>query len=142
MVAAPLFSQLAPANASCLKKSVLSAIVGDLILLDTEAHHSPPNSHILMRWPLLEHPIQIERIQPTIFGMFGLDCSNEILRHAAFGQIFPTILYTYTSSFFGYIDVEGPLHKTQYPNYQCSQKRSEPLSYFLFRIASKMIFPL
>jgi hypothetical protein len=54
-----------------------------------------------------------------------LRISSPLAQHAAFGQIIPTILYTYTSSFFGYIDVEGPLHKTQYPNYQCSQKRKQ-----------------
>ncbi len=49
VVAAPLFSQLAPANASCLKKSVLSALVGDLILLDTEAYSLISKSFIPIR---------------------------------------------------------------------------------------------
>jgi hypothetical protein len=39
VVSAPLFSQLCPANATCLKKCVLSTFGGDMILLDTEAHH-------------------------------------------------------------------------------------------------------
>jgi hypothetical protein len=39
VVSAPLFSQLGPENATCLKKSVLSTLNGDLILIDTEAHH-------------------------------------------------------------------------------------------------------
>jgi hypothetical protein len=39
VVSAPLFCQLAPENDSCLKKSVLTTLIGDLILIDTEAHH-------------------------------------------------------------------------------------------------------
>ncbi len=39
VVSAPLFSQICPAFASCLKKFVLSTFAGDMILLDTEAHH-------------------------------------------------------------------------------------------------------
>ena len=39
VVSAPLFSQLCPANATCLKKYVLPTFAGDMILLDTEAHH-------------------------------------------------------------------------------------------------------
>jgi hypothetical protein len=39
VVSAPLFSQICPENSSALKRSRLLLLLGDLILIDTEAHH-------------------------------------------------------------------------------------------------------
>jgi hypothetical protein len=78
VVTAPLFSQLYPANATCLKQAVLSTLVGDLILLDTEAHH---RSQRLMKWLLLLRIVQV-----ILLNTFLILCKISGLYHVYYSS--------------------------------------------------------